>query len=102
MLLCTTGHGILIETNNFFSKPKPKSKKQLQAEQRRREKVGASYNKSNSNKNALSSVESRVLGVKQPGLLYYFFVWNTKRVLYVIMYILKKYKKLQGETGRTS
>ena len=42
------------------------------------------------NKNALSSVESRVLGVKQPGLLYYFFVWNTKRVLYVIMYILKK------------
>ena len=47
-------------------------------------------------------VESRALGVKPPELLYYFFVWNTKRVLYVIMYILKKYKKLQGETGRTS
>ena len=50
MLLCTTGHGILIETNNFFSKPKPKSKKQLQAEQRRREKVGSSCNNSNNNK----------------------------------------------------
>ena len=58
--------------------------------------------KTKSNKNALSSVESRALGVKPPELLYYFFVWNTKRVLYVIMYILKKYKKLQGETGRTS
>ena len=53
-------------------------------------------------KNALSSVESRALGVKPPELLYYFFVWNAKRVLYVIMYILEKYKKLQGETGRTS
>ena len=28
--------------------------------------------KAKENKNALSSVESRVLGVKQPGLLYYF------------------------------
>ena len=36
------------------------------------------------NKNALSSVECRLLG----GLVVkgaYFFVWNTKRVLYVIM-----------------
>ena len=54
------------------------------------------------NKNALSSGKSRLLGVKPPVLLYYFFVWNTKRVLYVIMSILKKYKKLQGETGQTS
>ena len=56
----------------------------------------------NLNKNALSSVESRALGVKPPELLYYFFVWNTKRVLYIIMYILKNYKKLQGETSHTS
>ena len=40
------------------------------------------------NKNALCSVESRLLGDKfywQLVLLCYFFVWNTKRVLYVIM-----------------
>ena len=41
------------------------------------------------NKNALSSVESRLLGdillPKAPVLLHYFFIWNTKRVLYVIM-----------------
>ena len=40
------------------------------------------------NKNALSSVESRLLGDKfycQLVLLCYFFVWNTKRVLYVVM-----------------
>ena len=55
MLLCTTGYGILIETNNFFLKPKPKSKKQLQAEQRRREKVCSSYNKSDNNKVHLPS-----------------------------------------------
>ena len=53
------------------------------------------------NKNALSSVKSRLLGdetrlvllSKTPVLLYYFFVLNTppgKRVLHVIMYILKK------------
>ena len=60
------------------------------------------YKHLNHNKNALSGVESRALGVKLLELLYYFFVSNTKRVLYVIMYILKKYKKLQGETGRTS
>ena len=39
-------------------------------------------------KNALCSVESRLLGDKfycQLVLLCYFFVWNTKRVLYVIM-----------------
>ena len=53
------------------------------------------------NKNALSSVESRLLGdetrwvllSKAPVLLYYFFVWNTspgQRVLHVIMYILKR------------
>ena len=47
-------------------------------------------NRVRDNKNTLRSVESRVLGVKQPGLLHYFFVWNTKRVLNVIMYILKK------------
>ena len=40
------------------------------------------------NEYALSSVESRLLGdivVKGAVLLYYFFIWNTKRVLYVIM-----------------
>ena len=42
------------------------------------------------NKNPLSSVESRLFEdefslSKAPMLLYYFFVWNTKRVLYVIM-----------------
>ena len=40
------------------------------------------------NKNALSSCESGLLGDKfycQLVLLCYFFVWNTKRVLYVIM-----------------
>ena len=46
------------------------------------------------NKNALSSVSLACLEmsfvVKGPGALYYFFVWNTKRVLYVTMYILKK------------
>ena len=40
------------------------------------------------NKTALRSVASRLLGDKfycQLVLLCYFFVWNTKRVLYVIM-----------------
>ena len=40
------------------------------------------------NKNALSSVESRLLGDNfycQLVLLCYFFVWNTKQVLYDIM-----------------
>ena len=45
---------------------------------------------SRTNKNAFSSVESRLLVEKfccqRPlVLLCYFFVWNTKRVLYVIM-----------------
>ena len=46
------------------------------------------------NKNVLRSVESRLLEdkfllSKAPVLLYYFFVWNTRRVLYVILYIIK-------------
>ena len=40
------------------------------------------------NKNALSSVSLACLEIllsKAPVLLYYFFIWNAKRVLYVIM-----------------
>ena len=46
------------------------------------------HNYHNYNKTALNSVESRLLGDKfdcQLVLLCYFFVWNTRRVLYVIM-----------------
>ena len=65
------------------------------------------------NKNALSSVDSRLLGdetrwvllSKAPVLLYYFFVWNTppgKRVLHVIMYILQKKNCKERQTAHLS
>ena len=38
---------------------------------------------------SLACLEMGLLS-KAPVALYYFFVWNTKRMLYVIMYILKK------------
>ena len=65
------------------------------------------------NKNVLSSIESRLLGdetrwvllSKAPVLLYYFFVWNTppgKRVLHVVMYILKKKKCKERQAAHRS